>query len=71
MKRQATKLTQRQLETLIYWQQNGFSVTRDEHVPETIIPPRSAEAPKPIELIVSAVGLIAIGIALYFLNGGF
>lgn len=61
MKPQATRVTQKQLAYLAYWQARGYTFGRDAVIPEsTSIPPRHAEQPKPIELIASAAMLIVL-----------
>ena len=58
---QATKATPKQLAYLSYWQARGHRFGRDDVIPEsTCVPPRSADMPRPVELIVTAVLLIAI-----------
>lgn len=52
----ATKVTQKQLAALAYWQGHGYKIGRDEMAPEnTVTPPNSACKPSALELVVSFV----------------
>lgn len=61
MRTQATRMTPKQLAYLSYWQSRGHQFGRNEAIPESIaILPRQMDRPRAIELVVTAVLLIAI-----------
>lgn len=61
MKTQATRMTQKQLAYLAYWQARGHQFGRNDRIPEsTSIPPRQMDRPRAIELGITAGLLIAI-----------
>lgn len=74
MKPQATRVTQKQLAYLAYWQDpknGGYTFDRDAVIPEsTEIPPDAWCVPTWYELAVTAVCLGVIALSLY-LDGGF
>lgn len=71
MKPQATRVTQKQLAYLAYWQQRGYTFDRDAVIPEsTEILPDAWRLPHVVDLAFTAVCLGVIGFTLY-LKGGF
>ena len=69
MNTQATKATQKQLAYLSHWQARGHKFGRDDVIPEsTCVPPRSADMPRPIELVATLAALILLGALQYFFN---
>jgi hypothetical protein len=74
MKPQATRVTQKQLAYLAYWQDpknGGYTFDRDAVIPEsTEIQPEAWRLPRVVDLAFTAVCLAAIGLILYQ-EGGF
>ncbi len=71
MRAQATRVTQKQLAYLAYWQQRGYTFDRDAVIPEsTEILPDAWRVPRVVDLAFTAVCLAVIAFALY-LKGGF
>lgn len=71
MKPQATRVTQKQLAYLSYWQQRGYTFDRDAVIPEsTEIQPEAWRVPRVVDLAFTAVCLAVIAFTLY-LEGGF
>lgn len=71
MKPQATRVTQKQLAYLAYWQQRGYTFDRDAVIPEsTEIQPEAWRLPRVVDLAFTAVCLATIVLILYQ-EGGF
>lgn len=66
MKPQATRLTSRQLAYLAHWQNRGYTIGRDEAIPEDTRIAPGGDDPTIIEMAVSALLLIAAFVLMYF-----
>lgn len=69
MKTQATRMTQKQLAYLSYWQARGHQFGISEAIPEnTCITPSKWDRPRAIELVATLAAMIAIGVWQYAIN---